>query len=265
MFGFVHIQKTAGQTIREILRKNFGAKHCDIYRGFDTVTLTNKEWKWISQCYPNLQSIGGHNIVPRGKYLELKDIQFFTFLRDPVARSISHYQFLVKRKTVSVPFSEWMPNNANRQVKVLSGELNLQEAIDCLETQIGFTGMMESFNESLVLWKHWIDLPNFDIRYQSVNVAKSNSLREKILADSANQELLDNYNSLDQRLYNYAKLNIWPRQIEWLGDQLNSQTKFLEESLDSASNFSARNFYGRVKRNMVFRPRFKKMIKFQDS
>ena len=260
MLAFVHIQKTAGQTVREILRKNFGGTHCDVYRGFDTLTLDDDAWSWIHRCYPTLKSIGGHNVVPRGRYLELENVRFFTFLRDPQARALSHYQFLVKRQTVSEPFIDWMEKNTNRQVKVLAGSENLELAIETLEARIGFTGMMESFNESLLMWRHWVGDAGFDIRYKPVNVARSNRLKEEILKDDVNVQALQESNSLDQQLYDYARKEIYPRQKAWLGDELDAQLKQFEQSLGRADNASLRNWYGRMKRNLLFRPGLKRRL-----
>jgi hypothetical protein len=61
MLAHVHIQKTAGQTVRAILRKNFGPAHCDLFKDYGDL---ERDWKWTVRCYRRLQSVAGHAVKP---------------------------------------------------------------------------------------------------------------------------------------------------------------------------------------------------------
>ncbi|GJL82183.1 MAG: hypothetical protein DHS20C01_18170 [marine bacterium B5-7] len=263
MLAFVHIQKTAGQTLRALLRRHFGTRHCDVYRSYDAIQMDEEVWRWIRRCYPKLESIGGHSVAPRDSFLDIDGIRFFTFLRDPKRRTLSHYQYLVSRGTVTEPFNQWAEANINRQTRALAGADHVEQAIEVLETRIGFTGLMESFDESLLLWKNWLQITDFDIRYQSVNVASSNDIREAVLENSRSVEILDEMNRNDQVLYEYVVENIYPRQIKAYDSDISDDLAAFRKSFASASNQSLKQLTGQLKRNLVFRPGFKKILRNQ--
>jgi hypothetical protein len=260
VLAFVHIQKTAGQTVRSLLRRHFGPRHCDIYRQYESVELDDAVWRWIRRCYPKLESIGGHSVVPRGTFDRIDGIRYFTFLRDPSSRALSHYQFLVKRGTVRTSFADWARDNFDRQTRTLAGAADADRAIEVLETKIGFCGLMELFDRSLVMWRRWLDLPGFDIRYRPVNVARSNEIRDRVLADPGNVVLLEEMNQLDQRVYEHFRNVIFPRQETEYGETLDADLAAFEANRTPRRELSVRGYVGRLKRNLVFRPGFKRIV-----
>src|SRR5205823_14062227 len=151
MLAHVHIMKTAGQTFRAILRQSFPGKHCDLIA---TKAATAGDICWAKRFYPGLKSIAGHCVRP---YTDLEQAgltpRYFTFLRDPVQRCASHYQFSMERKTQRMPFEEWLLCTPNFHTRILSDSQDADRAIEILEKKIGFVGFVEQFNESLVLFK----------------------------------------------------------------------------------------------------------------
>ena len=77
-------------------------------------------------------------------------------------------------------------DGAGFEVGVVGVALDLDgdAAIEMLTQRIGFVGLTERFDESLVLWKRWTDMPHLDIGYRSINVARSNAVREQILSEN---------------------------------------------------------------------------------
>ncbi len=64
MLAYIHIKKTAGQTVRAILRKNSGTRHCDL--PVDPSRINSRAIAWIRRCYPEFAALSGHAVVPGG-------------------------------------------------------------------------------------------------------------------------------------------------------------------------------------------------------
>ncbi len=258
MLAYIHIQKTAGQTVRAILRKNFGTRHCDL--PVDSSRINSRAIAWIRRCYPELEVLSGHAVVPGGVLELYENARVFTVLREPVARAISHYQFNNRRLTDPEPLAEWVSGNTNRQVRALAGEENLDKAIEFLETRVGFTGLTEQFDESLILFRKWVNHDQFDIGYAPVNIASKNEIRQKIISSESQFALIQESNQLDTRLYEYVKSEIYPRQQREFGPGLAEETARFKRSLPGAGNASLNTLFGRMKRNILFRHRFNRLL-----
>jgi len=96
LLAFVHIEKTAGETIKWILRSTYGLNHCDVTASDVFKPLYPYQLARIGQIYPHMESIAGHPVTP---YMHLEEasrlpIQYFTFLREPVKQCASYFQYL---------------------------------------------------------------------------------------------------------------------------------------------------------------------------
>ena len=102
MYAFAHIDKTGGRTVRAILRNSLGTGHCEIRTPYArrlpdpndrTVYVTGDDLRKVRRIYRGLRGVAGHNVKP---YSDLDaacpDIRYFTWLRDPVARYLSHFK-----------------------------------------------------------------------------------------------------------------------------------------------------------------------------
>ena len=258
MLAYIHIQKTAGQTARSILRKNFGTRHCDL--PVNPARINSRVISWIRRCYPEPDALSGHAVVPGGVLELYENARVFTILREPIARAISHYQFSNRRLIDPEPLAKWVSVNTNRQVRALAGEENLDKAIEFLETRVGFTGLTEQFDESLILFRKWVNRDLFDIGYAPVNVASKNEIRQKIMSNESQFALIQESNQLDTKLYDYVKSEIYPRQKIEFGPGLAEATASFKRSLPGAGNTSLKSISGRMKRNILFRHRFNRLL-----
>ncbi|HMP84272.1 MAG TPA: sulfotransferase family 2 domain-containing protein [Verrucomicrobiota bacterium] len=251
MIAFVHIQKTAGQTMRAMLRKNFGWHHCD---ALVTEGTRPEDWQWIKKCYPSLISIAGHGVRPASEFAaEFPDARYYTILRKPSSRSLSHYQYLFERGK-QFDFPTWMRLNQNLMCTVICGEQNAQRAIDTIESKGGFVGLQEHFNETLLLWKQWTGFDHLDLAYRSTNTATSNKLSRQVTSDPQHRELIQEHNQEDQKLYDHVVQVIYPRQKAAYGETLADDLKQFEQRLKSGSNSSWKSVLGKLKRNLIYRP-----------
>ena len=252
MLAHVHIQKTAGQTIRAILRKNFGPAHCDLFKDYGDL---ERDWKWTVRCYRRLESIAGHAVKPvPALEKHFPQGRYYTFVREPLRRCISHYQFMLQSGVPCGPFREWVEANADHQTRMIAGEPNAEKAIELLRTRIGFVGLVERFDESLVLWKRWTGIPHLDVRYRSVNVARSNSVRKSVLSDDSNRGLIRDLHRQDAKLYRYVVEELYPRQVAAYGETLQADVRSFERALATGTNSSWVGLLGKAKRNLVYKP-----------
>ena len=63
MLVFIHINKTAGRTVRYILRSSYGLRHCEVepwHASWTDPPFSTHDLQRLRRFYPNLESIGGH-------------------------------------------------------------------------------------------------------------------------------------------------------------------------------------------------------------
>lgn len=273
MYAFVHIEKTAGTTLTSILRRSFGTGHCDIRlplakRGpgnTDCINLVEAaDLRRVKRIYRQLRGISGHEVkVHSNLELECRDIRYFTFLRDPRRRFISH--FLTRAGAHSRDrLDRWLSASwiHNWQTKMIAGEPNAQKAIDFISTRFGFTGLTERFDESLLLLRQWLQEPAFQIEYRRLNDRTQTRGYQNALCQQTDTSYLDSpevcaridqANAEDQKVYDFVVSTIYPRQrAEYRGDLMadlldfqrkNNGIGLLEESRTS-----------RLMRNYVYKP-----------
>lgn len=222
VIAFVHIEKTAGKAVKHQLRREFGVRHCDVKRWRkDADYFSAADLHRLLRIYPRLRSIAGHSIKA---YSDLKtdfpDLQYYTFLRDPIQRSISHYQYRVNLGSITRSFEDWIQDESNHdwQVRTLAGAPDLDRALRMIERDISFVGLQERLDESLILMNRALNLPQvISAASERVNAAKNNNIRDKIVADTRNLRLLQKANQLDIELYRYAETVVYPRQQSAFG------------------------------------------------
>lgn len=252
LVAFVHIEKAAGTTITEMLREYFGADHADVFALGDDDAFSQKDLNKIRLIYPKLKSIAGHRVKP---YLEFnEEILFYTILRNPIDRTISHYQYLIETSLVEVPdFKTWISKveNQNFQTKKIAGEASLEKAINIIDNKFSYIGTLECFDKSIK--DLFYILPyKFELKeFKSQNTAKNNSLKQKILNDSASFELLRKHNSIDIQLYNYIQeLNGFKRERKE------------KQILLPSKNNRIKWIHGAIIRNLLFKP-YLRLINFK--
>ena len=217
---FAHIPKTAGMTVQFLLRRHFGIRHLDLPRGFVyTKELLSRDLK----LSPQVRSLAGHSLRPFVDFGTLDDrLVWYTFLREPVNRLLSHYQHAVEKNGVTAPLDRWMTDRTagNWQVGMLSGAEDLDAAKQILDTKIRCVGLMERFDESLLLIRHRLQLPHFNVAYgKPRNTARRSDLRKRICeqCERHREEVMER-NALDLALYDYAVNELYPRQVAEYGE-----------------------------------------------
>lgn len=204
MYVFSHLHKAAGTTVNHVLRRTFGPRHLDVSSAhghkYTELDLRSDLSKFIEP-----QSIAGHGLRPYIDYGDLEHrMEWYTIIRNPLDRCISHYQHQVQKMSNKKPFLEWIQNRLHRNwmVYFYGGSDSLQRAIDSIEEkQIrvldiadGLQSGMQTLFSGQLDWTEAVRNPAKDNKI-SDNIRSNEDLMAELLA--ANQ--------LDVKLFHYMK------------------------------------------------------------
>lgn len=214
MIVFSHIPKTAGTSLKFILRNNYGRQHIDSIKTHRS-PYTLDDLQFAKKVFGNPLAITGHNLVDPVGNLPGIEAKFITILRDPVNRCASHYQYDVVRLGISATFEEWISRkeNQNLSVRIISGSEDLSRAKHLLQEKFSFTGITEHFENSLKLLKIKLGEP-LKLEYARLITAKDNRIKNELLEDNSSLNLLKRHNALDQELYNFVLHELFLPDLE---------------------------------------------------
>jgi hypothetical protein len=259
MLVFVHINKTAGSTVRYILRSSYGSRHCDVepwQADWDEAPFSTTDLRRLRRIYPNLASIAGHRVTG---YADLHEngteFTYFTFLRDPLKLCASRFQYHVNhRKKKGLVFEEWIQRDwlRNAQTKRIAGTTSADDAIRIIQAKSMFVGLTERFDESMVLLKA-LRANDLNIGYTPVNVARNDDLARELLTKPSTRKALMEANEADLELYEYVRTELYPRFARDFGSGLDDAVA--EYRSGAGQKFDRRKVaLYRLKRHGLYRP-----------
>jgi hypothetical protein len=223
---FTHIQKTAGTSIlNELIYANYAKEEIRMFWGgfgIKKLILTNTS---------NFKIFTGH--FPYGIHHYIKqDCEYFTFLREPIGRAVSHYNFIKNNQGLpgdpnkykafhqNTPLTEIFNKTStlnpfkgiivdNMQTRFLAGylyyglpknsKLMLKKAKENLKNSYKVFGLQERYNESIELITS-----SFDWNHESKDVREKKTTTKEPIDDYTLTILKENH-LLDIELYNYAQ------------------------------------------------------------
>ncbi len=242
ILGFVHIPKTAGTTLKFILRNSTYCRHCDLQTTVRHGTFRDEDYRFMRKVFFfGLRSIAGHSLIHPTANLSAP-IQYFTFLREPFARCLSQYEQIRRGRVRSgrdLSFEEFMriPHMRDQQVYHIAGEYSLEKAKKELSTRYLFVGLTERFLESMLVLRQLAPF-RLKVEFERLHVAKDKTVRQQVLDDPASRRLLEEGNQLDAQLYAWARDELYPA--------LRAKAGIEEAELDE-SDFRPRGFPLRYK------------------
>jgi hypothetical protein len=207
--GFVHINKTGGTTIKFILRNSTWFRHCDLQTLCHNAVADRRDIDFAQKIFFfGFNSIAGHSLQPWVDDLPA-ELTYFTMLRDPLQRCLSHYQHVKRARMKSgrdITFEEFMCNEnyTDRQVRHIAGTADIEKAKQLLKNRFFFVGLMERFDESMLILEKLFPYP-LRLHYQPRHVAKDNTAKQEVLDNPASRELLHRGNQLDIELYSFVR------------------------------------------------------------
>jgi hypothetical protein len=171
MLIYIHLPKTGGSTLRDLLHWNYNDQSYQIsaFEKIPVLIQLSDSAKAQIQCLQGQIFYGIH------QYFPTKDFSYTTILRHPVKRVVSQYHYISKRqehigqKPSNVSIDEFLddePFQAWTQVNLLAGgdtidtalrrpvsEALLQQAIANIEKDFPVVGVVEKYDEGLLLMK----------------------------------------------------------------------------------------------------------------
>jgi hypothetical protein len=223
---FVHVPKTAGTTVLQILEREYGA---DALLTLYDSTFGDELSTLPAARLAGIRAVAGHFYFGVHQDTSLP-CRYFTFLRDPVERIVSHYHFVrgqpdhyLHGAATRLGLREYVevcggaePNND--QTRLLAGRETASPDGTCTPEMLSVAkrnldrhdvvGLTEEFDQSLLL------LANaFDWRrpyYVKQNVSRRSGSREEL--DDVTRAAIIACNSLDVELYRYGR-ELFERQV----------------------------------------------------
>jgi hypothetical protein len=219
-FFFTHVQKAGGTTVEVLLRRHFGLRHMQVdpRSGW---RYDPDDFRFARRINPLARSFASHWLRPFVRFGRLDErIVWHTMLRDPLRRFLSHYQYMVEEMGSRKTFDEWMrqPLQHNWQTQLIAGEADVGAARQILAERYSSVGLLERFDESLLLMRDRLGLGNMPLGYVRHNAARSSRLKEETQARfHALEAECREYNALDLELYEYVTAELYPAQVEAYG------------------------------------------------
>jgi len=220
---FVHIAKNGGSTLWQMFRQMFGA--AGVQRVVSPKRLMTENNAQLRQILDNPQAIHGRVLGGHVCYMPeyVQSYRHITLLRDPVERRVSQY-FHILRKT-NHPHHAWLAKpdlsmeqafaqlKDNEHIRYLVTGFDrpvtrddLEQAKVYLEHHFAAFGILERYNESLMLFKRTFDWPT---PYYLVKNTGTN--KPKRISDEA-RRIAAERNALDIELYEWA-CDLFARRI----------------------------------------------------
>jgi len=235
---FQHIPKNGGTTFNAILDQIFSNK---IIYSLDPINSPRKEFESLSD-------------VDREKIVLLKghlrfgihncfsgNSEYITFLRKPTERICSYYNYVLSQPNHRF-YNEIIDNNIsfsdfilkfnkqdvhNAQIRFISGivdreDLMLEKAIENICNFYPIIGLLERFDESLILLKYYYNwqIPIYEIKNRS-KISNKQPTKEQIKA-------INELNASDIKLYEYIQDRFENQLKTIVGNKLNDELENIQ-------------------------------------
>jgi Sulfotransferase family len=209
---FYHLPKCGGTTVHSMIAQKFHEK--EIYH-----ILDHQQFIMNFDQFENVKFFAGHIEFYYGNIV-VPEARRFTFLRDPIDRLVSQYNYTYRNDKTPPLFHDYARMNANFQVKMLSSyppqnchitiEEHLESAKANLREAFFFVGIVERMAESMAAlykilgWEAPEETPNFNPSLPIDSTCRPEELHRE--------------NWADYELYAYAQ-KIFTEQLS-LADQI---------------------------------------------
>ncbi|MFH1845155.1 MAG: sulfotransferase [bacterium] len=242
---FLHIPKTAGSTLRRIVERQYDARQIFTLEGWrvserDFMRLSPKLHRQV-RLLEGHQFFGLHELLPT-------ESRYITMLRDPVERIVSQYYHILRSpehylheqvtgdnlSVADFATAGLAPELDNGQLRYVAGlsELpvgqctpdHLELARRHLERYFAVTGLVERFDESIVLMKRILGWQ--PPLYLPTNIDRRRNDREPLTAEA--RAAIRDANRLDYEFYRFAD-QLLDRQIVAEGDEFRRDLANLQQ------------------------------------
>ncbi len=173
----IHVYKNAGSTVDRLFLASFGEKFVKFDPGLPGSAVTDEDFQAVQREHPEAVAFSSHKVTPDIGRCIRDGVLPFTFIRHPLDRVRSTYDFEHRESPSRTPsqryavehtFVEWLAwhldrpgagalgNFQTRRLGSIAGSKNnfpLRHAREMLKA-LPFFGIVERFNESIDLLQH---------------------------------------------------------------------------------------------------------------
>ncbi len=144
---FLHIYKTAGTALREMLKRNYKDELLEDYyhHNFKFYDMESFPVFVYPNNYKDYNFIIGHFPIAKYEHLKNEGWKFVTWLREPVERFISHYHYDVTNKSIKKKFRYYSGYPIEKYIKERgrnTASIMLGDNLDLYDF-VGFQDRME--------------------------------------------------------------------------------------------------------------------------
>lgn len=235
IFVFSHLHKAAGTTVNAMLRRSFGSNHMDV-EPLEGFVYGPSDLEADIRRFGEPVSIAGHGLRPYVDFGTAGENMFwYTVVRDPISRCISHYQHQVEKMGKHRPLEEWLdiPRHRNLMVRFYGGTGSLAQALDSLrDSRVRVIMLDEGLEEGLR------DIFGGSLAWTALNrnPSRSGETAARVKADPGLMRLVREANELDLDLFERVRELDRPAPPEFpagseAGPVLSSLVSFLGRNL----------------------------------
>jgi hypothetical protein len=230
---FLHLAKTGGRTLDTVFRSSYGAGYVQAEPwlpprpmgwgdgDFILPTYGPDEVRRLLRLWPWTRAMGGHTLTLWTGAHEVRPVRYVAFLREPISRGASHYQYHVNTTPEPLDWDTWCrwSEHHNHQTRYFDRAGDPDKAIAAIERHGVFVGLLERFEESLLLMQRLV-APELQVAYKRHNTAASNDLARTLKDDPVRRARLAEMYAADIPLHAWVRDVLWPRYEEAYGPSL---------------------------------------------
>ncbi len=245
---FLHLAKTGGRTLDTVFRNTYGAGYvqAEAWRAtrpmgwgdgeFIIPTYEPDDVRRLLRLCPWARAIGGHPLTLWSGAHEVRPVRYVAFLREPVSRGISHYQYHVNTNPDPLGWDAWCDwrEHHNHQARYFDRAGDSAAAIAAIQQHGVFVGLLERFEESLLLLQKLV-APELHPAYLRRNTAESNDVARELRSDPDRCARIRDMYAADIPLYDWVRNELWPGYEHAYGPGLAEDARSL--AADPASGF----------------------------
>ena len=253
--AFCHIEKAAGTSLIGALRKAFAMRFVALrpLSGPPGRLVNAHDLQLVRRLNPWIRCVSGHAVVPHAGLQDAPDLKFISLLRDPVSRASSQYRFWVQRMGSSMTPEEFLehPASSNLQVRKIAGFDDVDAARVIVEKHFLLIGIVEQFDEFMVLLAWVLGLRPERFAYAPKNVAAS---RGPLPLPDGFEAALYERNRSDIELYDWVSSELLPRKRAEAEIDLEAATDRFRHDCGAAGKGGLREWLDLAYRNVYMKP-----------
>lgn len=214
---FIHIPKTAGSSLRKIIRKNYRPRELFlVYSRHPDFESRSELQNFTTEDFKKYKIIMGHFFFDK-QLFPFQDRRFVTLLRDPVQRAISYYHHKMNSdewRGREISLAEYLETSddariqfQNHQTRLLAGAAgetvtarHLEQAKRNIENHFLYVGLTERFSDT-------IEYLHSQLGWRSKKPVSSNVAPKKWPAGPCTEEDMEKLRELnrhDMELYDWV-------------------------------------------------------------